>query len=403
MKLLRRGSNNVSSLSASSLWVEHLVGAALNDLVTIQNGSGDSFVGRVVEVQDNRCHVRICDGEHSLCRDSLQIWLGSNELELPAEPPLAASRMTRCSIFKTGIAPVDALFPLQHAHSIFVAGVSLYRSLGFFSALLHGALSDHQWPCLISLDTSKNEAQKIRRIWEHYGLEDEGLFVSDSRDQLYQSMTPLRLGWEAAIGRANEGRDVFLMVLDLESWARFYQEDMALRGYYRSRAGALNGFKNALSTQMQLLYGHKGRITVAMLLSERKVAGLPSELLTLRDLFDSVLILRGDGALSLNSYTPQLPQGMDRSVEYARLLRCQCKELRSELKRRRMDEYPLSKEERAFDCALHEFLSDLESRANASPQRIWQILALMPERRISRVPLSLLREYSRNDGSDSSR
>lgn len=403
MKLLRRGSNNVSFLSASSLWVERLAGASLNDLVTIRDDSGDSFVGRVVEVQNDRCHVRICDGEHSLCRDSLQVWLGSNELELPVEPPLAASRLTRRSVFKTGIAPVDALFPLQHGHSIFVAGVSLYRSLGFFSALLHGALSDHQWPCLISLDTSKNEAEEIRRIWDHYGLEDEGLFVSDSRDQLYQIMTPLRLGWEAAISRANEGRDVFLMVLDLESWARFYQEDLALRGYYRSRAGALNGFRNALSTHMQLLYGHKGRITVAVLLSERKVAGLPSELLALRDLFDGVLILRGDGALSLNGYTPQLPRGMDRSVEYACLLRRQCKELRAELKRRRMDEYPLSEEERAFDRALHEFLSDLEPRADASPQRVWRILALMPESRISRVPLSLLREYGRNDGGEASR
>ena len=216
-------------------------------------------------------------------------------------------------------------------------------------------------------------------------------------------MTPLRLGWEAAIGRADEGRDVFLMVLDLESWARFYQEDLALRGYYRSRAGALNGFKNALSTHMQLLYGHKGRITAAMLLSERKVAGLPSELLALRDLFDGVLILRGDGSLSLNGYTPQLPRGMDRSVEYARLLRRQCKELRAELKRRRLDEYPLSDEERAFERALHEFMSDLAPRADASPQRVWQILSLMPESRINRVPLSLLREYSRNDGGEASR
>lgn len=48
-------------------------------------------------------------------------------------------------------------------------------------------------------------------------------------------------------------------------------------------------------------------------------------------------------------------------------------------------------------------MSDLAPRADASPQRVWQILSLMPESRINRVPLSLLREYSRNDGGEASR
>ena len=256
MSLTRRGSDNITSLSDSSLYVENLSGVSLNDLVTISDRSGDSFVGRIVEIEGDRCHIRICDGKHALSREGLQVWLGSSEFMLPAEPPRVASSLTRRSVFKTGIAPVDALFPLQHGQSVFVAGVSLRDSLPLTASLLHGALSDNQVPCLISLDTSKNEEKDIRKMWNRYGLDDEGLYVSDSRDQLYQSMTPIRMGFENARRLAQEGRDVFLMILDLESWFRFYQEDLALRGFFRSRRSALYGFKNQF-VQLLLLLGQE--------------------------------------------------------------------------------------------------------------------------------------------------
>ncbi|MGN0839105.1 MAG: hypothetical protein ACI4NN_08535 [Pyramidobacter sp.] len=395
MKLIRCGSDAVNVLTPSSLWVQHLPGAAINDLVTVETDEGDSFVGRVVEVGRDSCHVRICDGEHVLCRNSLRVWLGSDETELPAVPPPVPSVPVRRTIFKTGVAPVDALFPLQRGHSVFLAGVTLRQSLPFISSLLQGAVADHQWPCMISLDTTKNESQAIHNIWNSFGLEDEGLFVSDSRDQLYQTTMPLRRGFEAAAARADEGRNVFLTLLDLESWFRFYQEDLALRGQYRSRESALYGFKNAVWSYMQLLFGHKGRITVLALLSERRVAGMPSELLVLRDLFDGFLELRRDGSLSLAGYMPQPPRGSDRAVEYARLLRRQCKDLQQLLLEKQRDEYPLTEQEQAFSSALHQFLSDLGSRPSADTGRIWQILALLPESELNRVPLSLLREHCR--------
>ena len=397
MKLARSGSNNVSALSRSSLWVEHLSGVVLNDIVTVENGSGDSFVGRVVAVERDRCQIRICDGQHSLNRDSLQVWLGSNEVNLPVVPPMTDSGYSRRSLFKTGIAAVDTLFPIQHGQSVFIAGVSLHGSLQFLSSLFHGALYDNQWVSLISLDTSKNEVEEMRLLWDDLGLDIDGLFMSYSNEHLYQSLTPLRLGFQSAISQACEGRDVFLVVADLESWFRFYQEDLALRGCYRSRYGALNGFRNYVSRMMELLRGHKGRITTTVLLSERKIAGIPSELMALRDLFDSFLLLRRDGSLSLNGYGPQPPRGMDRSVEYSQMLRRQCKDLRNYLRQKNYNEYPLTDQERAFSRELQRFMSDLESHSDHPSDRLWKILALLPESYLNRIPLTLVREYCRLD------
>lgn len=395
MKLIRCGSDAIRVLMPSSLWVQHLSSAAINDLVTVETDAGDSFVGRVVEVNSDGCHVRICDGEHVLCRDKLRVWLGSDEVSLPAVPPFVSTVPVKRTIFKTGIVPVDALFPLQRGHSVFLAGVTLRQSLPFISSLLHGALADHQWPCMISLDTTKNEAQAIHRIWNNFGLEGEGLFISDSRDQLYQTTAPLRRGFEAAMARADEGRNVFMMLLDLESWFRFYQEDLALREQYRSHESSLYGFKNLVWSYMQLLYGHKGRITVLSLLSERKVAGMPAELLVIRDLFDGCIVLCRDGALSLDGYMPQPPRGTDHTVEYARLLRRQCKDLQRRLQEKQRDEYPLTAQEKDFSAALHQYLSDLEWKTSDESGRIWQILSLLPESELNRVPISLLREHYR--------
>ncbi len=392
MRLVRCGSNSVSLLSRSSLRVRHLSGAALNDLVTVCDGAGSSFVGRVVEIGRDSCLVRVCSGEHFIRSGDLQVWLGSDELELPLEPPPVAPELRSRTIFKTGIAPVDALFPLQHGQSVFLAGVSLRESFPFVSSLVQGALADRQWPCMIALDMAGSESRTVRRMWNRFGLEGEGLFISDSRDHLYQSMTPLRLGFEAALVHASEGRDVFMVILDIESWFRFYQEDLALRGSYRSRAGALNGFRSRLCSRVQLLRGRRGRGTGAALLSERKIAGLPAELLALRDLFDGCLILRGDGALSLSGSVPQPPRGTDSSVEYARVLRRQCKDLAEKLREKRRDEYPLTPQETAFASALHDFLSDLRPREGGADE-IWRILSLLPESAINRVPVSLMREH----------
>ncbi|MDY3868676.1 MAG: hypothetical protein SOZ52_04845 [Pyramidobacter sp.] len=393
MKLTRSGSDNISALSRSSLWVESLSGVVLNDVVTVDNGCGETFVGRVVAVEKNRCQVRICDGHHSLNRSSMKVWIGSDEIYLPVTPPLHAAHGIRRSIFKTGIAPVDTLFPIQHGQSVFIAGVTLQRSLPLLKSLFRGALNDNQWTSLISLDTSKNETEDMRSLWDGLGLNAEALFMSYSNERLYQSMTPLRLGFEKAISQAREGHDVFLAVADIDSWFRFYQEDLALKGYYRSRYSALNGFRNYISRFMELVRGYKGRITLAVLLSERKIAGIPSELMGLRDLFDSFLQLRRDGGISLSGYAPQPPRGIDRSVEYAQMLRRQCKDLYAYLREKSFNEYPLTEQERHFSRELYSYMGDLTSDFDHSADRLWNILSILPEKRLNRIPLTLVREF----------
>lgn len=398
MKFIRMGSNSISELTPTSLWVEGLPGAKLNGLVTIENDEGESFTARIIQIRNDRCLIRICDGQHRLNRGSLRVWLGSTDPQFPGISSGALKYERTPTIFRTGIAPVDALTPIQHGQTILLAGVTLRQTYPFVSSLLQGALRDRQTPCLISLDTTKNETTSVHQLWDSFGLQNEDLYVSDSRDQLHQSVTPLRLGFRAAIEHAESGRDVLLVILDLESWFRFHQEDLALRGCWRSRPAAMNSFRNALTSRLQLLDGHPGRITTLVVLSERKVAGFPSELLTLRDLFDVSLTLRGDGALSLRSWSPQPPRGIDRAIENARLLRRQTRELYEEIRARQREEYPLTEHEKNFMEALHDFLGDLRPNPTGRGERIWQILSLLPEDAVGRLPVSLLRENGRSAG-----
>lgn len=75
------------------------------------------------------------------------------------------------------------------------------------------------------------------------------------------------------------------------------------------------------------------------------------------------------------------------------MLRRQCKELKSRLDAKRRDEYPFTAAERAYETAMREFLLDTESRGIADPKCVWQILGLLPESSLGRVPPALLREY----------
>ncbi len=393
MKLARIGASQISDLSQAFLWVENLPGLSLSDLVTIEESSGRTSLGRVVAIEEGRCQIRICDERGEIGRDSIIVWADSSETELPVEPLVTLESRSLVPL-RTGLTAVDSLFPFQRGQSLFLESRSWRGTFPLLFGLIQGALYDKQLVSVIALDTSQEERKDLEELWHDLGLEKEGLFISKSGRPLHQELLPLQRGVQRAIAQADEGRDVFLLIVELEAWHRLFEEDQVLRGNFHSHRGSLAAFRGELCRFLDLLRNSKGRITVMTILSERLSSGVSSPLASLKDLFDGVLVLESDGALSMDSYTPAIGRGYGKDFEYAPLLRRQIKDLLAQFQEKERAAIALSGTEKKFLRALKRSLADLRVKSQSSFDEIWQILSILPEEQLSRIPLSLLREFS---------
>ncbi len=393
MRLARIGATQISHLSHAFLWVENLTGVALSDLVTIQESSGRISFGRVVAIEKGRCQIRICDERGEISRDNIVVWADSTETELPVEPQLTLESRSLVPL-RTGITALDGLFPFQRGQSLFLESRSWRGTFPLLFGLVQGALYDQQWVSVVALDSSRDEQRDLEGLWRDLGLEKEGLFLSRSGRPLHQALLPLQRGVQRAIARADEGRDVFLLILELEAWYRLFEEDQVLRGNFHSHRGALTAFRGELCRFLDLLRSSRGRITAMTVLSERLASAVASPLVSLKDLFDGVLVLDRHGALSMESYTPAIGHGHGKDFEHAPLLRRQIKELLAQFLEKEKAGLTLSEAEQNFLWALNRCLADLTVKERSSFDEIWRVLCLLPEERLSRIPLSLLREFS---------
>lgn len=393
MKFARVGTRHINELSYSSLWTEQLPGVSLGNLVTIVEDSGQESIGRIVAIENGRCQIRLADENGTISRENVSVWAGSREIELPLSPAYKLSTSSNVP-FRTGIGAVDSLFPIQKGQSILLKGWSWNGSMSFLSNLIQSAVESGQSVQILVLDASQSEENDIRMLLEKQGLSLDCLSISNCGHPLYQSLSPVQSGFHQAFVQADDGKDVFLLVLELQSWFRLFQEDLVLRGLFHTQRGSVTAFRSELSRCLDLLLNHVGIVTSAIFWSEQisGTAGI-SPLFPVKDLFDGFFVIENDGSLAMEGFTPPMPDCHGADFAYAHLLRSQIKESLQTILRKEHSGDPLSSLERCFCEKIHDFLCTLQVGKKTVSEEIWQIIGMLPESKLSRIPISLLRGF----------
>ncbi|EEX48773.1 MULTISPECIES: ATP synthase F1 subunit alpha [Jonquetella] len=392
MSLSRVGSRRISRLEGTVLWVDGLRSAHLNDLVTVVNGRGEQFIGRVTALHGRQTRVRLDDAFPGMSPDDLTVWLGADEPDLPSKLPVLVDQAERTLVpFSTGVPALDALFPLYRGDRILLTAPTQEAGLWTASRLLYDATSDGQTPLYVAIGTPRSALAEIRGSWDDLGLDENNLFAAPCDATAFRSLAPLRAGAVRAVELAQSGQPVCLIIRDLDAWFDLYQEKLLLRGAVRSVRGALNSFHGMVCQILDMAYQWRNRLTVVALLSDWADRGSPSPLWGLRAYFDLAVHITRSETVGLDGETSHWRDTPQRTE--AAWLRRQFKALSAEISslRRWGDEVP--PDLASFQSKLNAFLALRHAPEGRTPVSLaWEVLSWVDEERLRKIPRPLLRD-----------